>query len=122
MLWTLDPAERDAFLANEATKKWTSSNQVLAEIACSRSSHDLLLARQAYHSRYNKSLEEDVAHHTTGDFRKVHLLIEDLQFISIVLETKINAFLSHSKRAVFHFQFMKMPSQIKLQESRLLDW
>lgn len=126
MLWTLDPAERDAFLANEATKKWTSSNQVLAEIACSRSSHDLLLARQAYHSRYKKSLEEDVAHHTTGDFRKVHLLIEDLQFLSIVLETKINAlssfhaFLSHSKRAVFHFQFMKMPSQIKLQESRLL--
>ncbi|KAK9930543.1 hypothetical protein M0R45_027579 [Rubus argutus] len=71
MLWTLDPAERDAFLANEATKKWTSSNQVLAEIACSRSSHDLLLARQAYHSSYKKSLEEDVAHHTTGDFRKL---------------------------------------------------
>ncbi|PRQ21443.1 putative peroxidase [Rosa chinensis] len=71
MLWTLDPAERDAFLANEATKKWTSSNQVLAEIACSRSSHGLLLARQEYHSRYKKSLEEDVAHHTTGDFRKL---------------------------------------------------
>ncbi|XP_050378038.1 annexin Gh1-like [Argentina anserina] len=71
MLWTLDPAERDAFLANEATKKWTSSNQVLAEIACSRSSHCLLLARQEYHSRYKKSLEEDVAHHTTGDFNKL---------------------------------------------------
>ncbi|KAL6179877.1 hypothetical protein ACLB2K_046548 [Fragaria x ananassa] len=71
MLWTLDPAERDAFLANEATKKWTSSNQVLAEIACSRSSYGLLLAKQEYHSRYKKSLEEDVAHHTTGDFRKL---------------------------------------------------
>ncbi|XP_008219675.1 PREDICTED: annexin D1 isoform X3 [Prunus mume] len=71
LLWTLDPAERDAFLANEATKKWTKSNQVLAEIACSRSSHELLMARQAYHSRYKKSLEEDVAHHTTGDFRKL---------------------------------------------------
>ncbi|KAM0971764.1 hypothetical protein TB2_019216 [Malus domestica] len=71
LLWTLDPAERDAFLANEATKKWTKCNQVLAEIACSRSAHELLLARQAYHARYKKSLEEDVAYHTTGDFRKL---------------------------------------------------
>lgn len=71
MLWTLDPAERDAYLANEATKRWTSSNQVLVEIACARSPHDLILARQAYHARFKKSLEEDVAHHTTGDFRKV---------------------------------------------------
>jgi len=71
LLWTLDSAERDALLANEATKRWTSSNQVLMEIACTRSSHDLLLARQAYHARYKKSLEEDVAYHTTGDFRKL---------------------------------------------------
>ncbi|XP_030455304.1 annexin Gh1 [Syzygium oleosum] len=69
--WTLDLAERDAYLANEATKRWTSSNQVLMEIACTRSPHHLLLARQAYHARYKKSLEEDVAHHTTGDFRKL---------------------------------------------------
>lgn len=75
LLWTLDPAERDALLANEATKKWTSSNQVLVEIACTRSSHELLLAKQAYHLRFKKSLEEDVAHHTTGDFRKLLLPI-----------------------------------------------
>ncbi|KAH7557577.1 hypothetical protein JRO89_XS11G0183800 [Xanthoceras sorbifolium] len=71
LLWTRDPAERDAFLGNEATKRWTSSNQVLMEIACTRSSNQLLQARQAYHARYKKSLEEDVAYHTTGDFRKV---------------------------------------------------
>lgn len=71
MLWTLDPAERDALLANEATKRWTKSNQVLVEIACARSSQKLLEARQAYHARFKKSLEEDVAYHTTGDFRKV---------------------------------------------------
>ncbi|RYR49862.1 hypothetical protein Ahy_A07g036384 isoform A [Arachis hypogaea] len=73
LLWTLDPAERDAFLANEATKRWTSSNQVLMEIACTRSSDQLLFARKAYHARYKKSLEEDVAHHTTGEFRKLLL-------------------------------------------------
>lgn len=71
LLWTLEPAERDAYLANEATKKWTSSNQVLMEIASTRSSRQLLLARQAYHVRFKRSIEEDVAYHTTGDFRKV---------------------------------------------------
>ncbi|MCL7050864.1 hypothetical protein MKW94_030357 [Papaver nudicaule] len=71
VLWTLDPAQRDATLANRATKKWTASNQVLLEIACTRSSHDLFLARQAYHCLYKKSIEEDVAHHITGDFGKL---------------------------------------------------
>ena len=79
-LWTLDPAERDAVLANEATKRWTSSNQVLMEIACTRSCEQLLFARKAYHARYKKSLEEDVAHHTTGDFRKV--LLDHNTFVS----------------------------------------
>ncbi|CAN0885745.1 Annexin Gh1 (Fragment) [Linum grandiflorum] len=71
LLWTLSPAERDAILANEATKRWTSSNQVIMEIACTRSSKQLLEAKQAYHARFKKSIEEDVAHHTTGDFRKL---------------------------------------------------
>ncbi|PIN14614.1 Annexin [Handroanthus impetiginosus] len=37
--------EHDAYLANDATKRWTSSNQVLVEIACTRSPKELLLAR-----------------------------------------------------------------------------
>jgi len=72
-LWTLESAERDAFLANEATKRWTSSNQVLVELACTRSSDQLFFAKKAYHALHKKSLEEDVAYHTTGDFRKVLL-------------------------------------------------
>ncbi|KAG5529451.1 hypothetical protein RHGRI_029994 [Rhododendron griersonianum] len=71
LLWTMDPAERDAFLANEATKRLSASNWVLMEIACTRSSHDLFMARQAYHARYKRSVEEDVSYHTTGDFRKL---------------------------------------------------
>ncbi|KAJ8769526.1 hypothetical protein K2173_005129 [Erythroxylum novogranatense] len=71
LLWTLDPAERDAYLANESTKRLTSCNWVIVEIACTRSSLDLLKARQAYHARYKKSIEEYVAHHTTGDYRKL---------------------------------------------------
>ncbi|XP_047328372.1 annexin Gh1-like [Impatiens glandulifera] len=73
LLWTYDSDERDAFLGNEATKKWTASNQVLVEIACTRSSQELFSARKAYHSKFKKSLEEDVAYHTTGDFRKLLL-------------------------------------------------
>ncbi|KAL2317706.1 hypothetical protein Fmac_031582 [Flemingia macrophylla] len=72
-LWTLDSTERDATLAHEATQKWTASNKVLVEIACTRSSVQLFSARKAYHALYMKSLEEDVAQHTTGDFRKLLL-------------------------------------------------
>ncbi|CAI9109442.1 OLC1v1009264C2 [Oldenlandia corymbosa var. corymbosa] len=71
LLWTLDPAERDAVLVNEATKRLTSSNWVIMEVATTRSPQDLFKARQAYHARFKRSLEEDVAYHTTGDFRKL---------------------------------------------------
>ncbi|MQM22878.1 hypothetical protein Taro_055937 [Colocasia esculenta] len=71
LIWTLDPAERDALLANEAARKGSSGNCVLIEIACARSSTELFLVRQAYHVRYKRSLEEDVASHTSENFRKL---------------------------------------------------
>ncbi|KAI7758254.1 hypothetical protein M8C21_016941 [Ambrosia artemisiifolia] len=71
LLWTYDPPERDAFLANEIVKNGAKSHQVIVEIACTRSSHDLLLAKKEYHARYQKSLEEDVANYTSGDIRKL---------------------------------------------------
>ncbi|KAJ3679590.1 hypothetical protein LUZ60_017601 [Juncus effusus] len=71
LLWTLDPRERDAHLANEAATKWAPENRVLIEIACTRSSEELFAVRRAYHAQYKRSLEEDVAAHTTGDFRKL---------------------------------------------------
>ncbi|KAM7516811.1 hypothetical protein LguiA_006394 [Lonicera macranthoides] len=98
-VWTLDPPERDAFMANEATKKWTSSNQVLAEIACTRSSHELLLAKQAYHARFKKSLEEDVAYHTTGDFRKLLLpLVSTYRYEG----DEVNMHLAKSEAKILH--------------------
>ncbi|OAY63803.1 Annexin D1 [Ananas comosus] len=75
ILWTLDPAERDAALANEAVRKWRSSDRVLIEIACARSSAELFAARQTYHARFKRSIEEDVAAHTTGDIRKLLVLL-----------------------------------------------
>jgi hypothetical protein len=74
ILWTLDPAERDAVLANEGATKWQPGSPVLVEIACARGSAQLFAVRQAYHDRFKRSLEEDVAAHVTGDFRKVYCI------------------------------------------------
>jgi len=71
MLWTLDPTERDAYLANESTKMFTKNIWVLVEIACTRPSLEFFKTKQAYHVRYKTSLEEDVAYHTSGNIRKV---------------------------------------------------
>lgn len=69
--WILDPADRDAYLANVALKNAIPDIRVIIEIACVRSPCELLAAKKAYQSRYKRSLEEDVASHTTGYFRKV---------------------------------------------------
>ncbi|CAI9116315.1 OLC1v1017427C1 [Oldenlandia corymbosa var. corymbosa] len=99
LLWTLDPAERDALLANEATKRFTSSNQVLVEIACTRSPKELILARDAYHARYKKSLEEDVAYHTTGEFRKLLLpLVSSYRYVG----DEVNMTLAKSEAKILH--------------------
>ncbi|GMI80317.1 ANNEXIN 8, annexin 8 [Hibiscus trionum] len=67
--WILDPADRDAVLANVATKKLSPDHHVIVEIACTRSPEELLAIRRAYQARYKRSLEEDVAAHTKGDTR-----------------------------------------------------
>jgi len=62
MLWTADPAARDAKLAHKAMKKkgeryvW-----VLIEVACASTPDHLVAVRKAYREAYSASLEEDVA-------------------------------------------------------------
>ncbi|CAJ2677051.1 unnamed protein product [Trifolium pratense] len=97
LLWTLDPAERDAFLANQATR--TSGNLIIAEIASTRSSLDLLKAKQAYHARFKKSLEEDVAQHTSGDIRR---LLVPLVGILRYEGDEVNMTLGKSEAKVLH--------------------
>ncbi|KAL5705273.1 Annexin D2 [Ranunculus cassubicifolius] len=99
LIWTMDPPERDAYLANEATKIFTSSNKVLLEIACTRTSHELLLVKQAYHARYKKSLEEDVAYHTTGDFRRLLVpLVSTYRYEG----PEVNMTLAKKEAKIFH--------------------
>ncbi|KAG0480313.1 hypothetical protein HPP92_011171 [Vanilla planifolia] len=74
-LWMLDSAERDATLAYESARRWGPGSRALIEIACARSSDELFSARRAYHALYKRSIEEDVAAHAEGDFKKLLVLL-----------------------------------------------
>ncbi|KAG7535519.1 Annexin repeat [Arabidopsis thaliana x Arabidopsis arenosa] len=99
MLWTLDPAERDAYLAKESTKMFTKNNWVLVEIACTRPALELIKVKQAYQARYKKSLEEDVAQHTSGDLRKLLLpLVSTFRYEG----DDVNTMLARSEAKILH--------------------
>ena len=57
----MHPWERDARLAHEAITKGPESYGLLIEIACTRSSEELLGARKAYQSLFNQSIEDVVS-------------------------------------------------------------
>nr|QFG70406.1 annexin [Paeonia suffruticosa] len=69
--WILDPMDRDAVLANVAIRKGSLDYRVIIEIACIQCPEELLGVKRAYINRYKRSLEEDIAAHTTGDLRKL---------------------------------------------------
>ncbi|XP_057498052.1 annexin D4-like [Actinidia eriantha] len=75
VLWTMHPWERDARLINEALIDGPKSYNVLVEIGCTRKSDELFGARKAYHSLYNRSIEEDVASIITGVERKLFVAL-----------------------------------------------
>jgi len=82
--WMLEPADRDAVLANVAIKSGSKGYHVIVEIACVLSSEELLAARRAYHNRYKRSLEEDVATNTTGDLRQVNNLLHHVNSLDMI--------------------------------------
>ncbi|KAK2986478.1 hypothetical protein RJ640_025488 [Escallonia rubra] len=74
ILWTSDPPERDARLANEALKsrrKGINQVQVIVELACAYSPHHLVAVRQAYCSLFDCSLEEDIILYVDLPVRKI---------------------------------------------------
>ncbi|GMY22666.1 annexin-like protein RJ4 isoform X1 [Fagus crenata] len=97
--WILDPADRDAVLANVAIKKAESKFHVIIELSCITSPEELLAVRRAYQSRYKRSLEEDVAAHTTGDLRKFLVgLVTTYRYDG----HEINEKLAKSEAAILH--------------------
>ncbi|KAF8009937.1 hypothetical protein BT93_J0804 [Corymbia citriodora subsp. variegata] len=97
--WILDPADRDAVLANVALRKSHPDYHVIIEISSIHSADELLEVRKAYKLRYKRSLEEDVAAHTTGDIRK--LLVGIVSAYRYEGE-EINARLANSEADVLH--------------------
>ncbi|PIN02992.1 hypothetical protein CDL12_24492 [Handroanthus impetiginosus] len=74
ILWTYDPAERDARLANEALKSKRKSIirlQVIVEIACATSPHHLVAVRKEYCSLFERSLEEDIISNVSPPIQKI---------------------------------------------------
>ncbi|KAJ7949332.1 Annexin [Quillaja saponaria] len=95
--WILEPADRDAVLAHVAIK--SDNKDVIVEISCIYSPEELLAVRRAYHNRYKRSLEEDVAAHTTGDLRRLLVaLVSTFRYGG----DEINARLANSEADVLH--------------------
>ncbi|XP_073128408.1 annexin-like protein RJ4 [Henckelia pumila] len=68
--WILDPQDRDAVLLNVAITKSPVEYCVIVEISCIRSPEELLAIKRAYHIRFKRSVEEDLAQHTTAPIRQ----------------------------------------------------
>ncbi|CAL9108163.1 annexin Gh1-like [Musa acuminata AAA Group] len=99
LLWVLDAAERDAVLANEVVRKWSPGNRVLIEIAVARTADELFAAKRAYQARFKRSLEEDVAAHTNGDFRKLLVpLVSSYRYEG----SEVNTSLAKSEAKMLH--------------------
>ncbi|KAF3657645.1 putative annexin D3-like [Capsicum annuum] len=98
VLYTMHPWERDARLFKEALLLKIPQHDVLIETACTRSSGDLLGARKAYHSLFEHSIEEDIAHHIKGQERKLLVaLVSSYRYEG----PKVNADLAKSEAKVF---------------------
>ncbi|KAF8679033.1 hypothetical protein HU200_045786 [Digitaria exilis] len=62
ILWTMDPAERDANLVHEAVKKKDKNYiLVLIEVSCASTPDHLMAVRKIYSKLFSCSIEEDVA-------------------------------------------------------------
>ncbi|KAG0546169.1 hypothetical protein BDA96_02G424700 [Sorghum bicolor] len=64
ILWTMDPAERDANLVHEAVKKKKKDESyvsVLVEVSCASTPDHLMAVRNIYRKLFSSSVEEDVA-------------------------------------------------------------
>ena len=102
----MDPVDRDAVLANVAIKKAETEFPVIIELSCIYSPEELLAVRRAYQSRYKRSLEEDVAAHTTGDLRKACCLAPFICPFSLFLSKLHNIYPLNIYRYYIHHSFL----------------
>ncbi|CAJ2638887.1 unnamed protein product [Trifolium pratense] len=97
--WILEPAEREALLANIALKNANMNYHVIVEISCVSSPDELFIVRRAYHNRYKRCLEEDVATNTTGHLRQLLLgLVSSFKYGG----SEVNARLAQHEADILH--------------------
>jgi len=88
----MHPWERDARWAHHVLHK-AHPFTVLVEIACTRSSEELLGARKAYHALFHHSLEEDVAYRVKESNAKVSIASSFRQSIIYAVWINIELFI-----------------------------
>lgn len=66
----LDPVDRDAVIANVALKQSSPDYGAIIELSIIYSPEEFLAVKRSYQARYKRSLEEDLAAHTSGDLGK----------------------------------------------------
>ncbi|XP_051146804.1 annexin D3-like isoform X2 [Andrographis paniculata] len=95
ILWTYDPAERDARLANQALtsrQKGITELQVIVEIACAAPPHHLAAVRRAYCTLFDVSLEEDITAKAPLPVQKVLVrLVSSFRFDKEAVDSSIAA-------------------------------
>ncbi|KAI3827114.1 hypothetical protein L1987_01178 [Smallanthus sonchifolius] len=95
--WNLDPSDRDAVLANVALRKENCDYRVIIELSCTLSPQELFSIKCAYQCRYKRSLEEDIASHTSCD---LPMLLVGLVSIHRYQGNEVNMKLANSESSI----------------------
>nr|CDJ82502.1 Annexin repeat domain containing protein [Haemonchus contortus] len=69
------PTKRDVLDLQKAMKGFGTNEKVLIEIIASRSNDELRAIRNTFYTTYDKSLEETIWSETSGDFRRMLVLL-----------------------------------------------
>ncbi|KAK8508665.1 hypothetical protein V6N13_116181 [Hibiscus sabdariffa] len=78
--WILDPADRDAVLANVAIKKLSPDLHVIVEISCTRSPEELLALLVALVTAFRYDGEEINTRLANSEAKILHDVVEDKKF------------------------------------------
>ncbi|KAL5708336.1 Annexin D3 [Ranunculus cassubicifolius] len=92
VLWSLDPPERDAKIANGFLKKKKAAInlQVIVEIACATPPLHLMAVRQAYCALFDRSFEEDIVSNVALPLRKLLVgLVSSFRYDGEVVDGEI---------------------------------
>ncbi|MBA0721272.1 hypothetical protein Golax_008831 [Gossypium laxum] len=93
ILWTYDPSERDARLANEALKskkKGIKHLEIIVEMSCASSPQHVVAVRQAYCTLFDHSVEEDIVASIPPPLRKILVgLVTSYRYDKEVVDTDV---------------------------------